>query len=149
MGIQTGANVAVSIGSTGITHSEAGYGADTFTAIGGVESISDFGDTSAEVTFTGLSDGRVQKLKGSRNAGEASIVMAFLQTDAGQAALVTAEADDTSATYAFKVEYSDGEILYFQGQVASYAYSGFGADEVARVTCAVRINSSIIEVAAP
>ena len=149
MGVQTGANVAVRIGSTGVAHTQVGYEADTFVAIGGVESISGFGDTSAEVTFTGLTDARVQKLKGSRNAGNMTITMAFIGGDTGQAALVTAEANDTSANYAFEVEYSDGEIRYFAGQVASVVETVGGADSVLMLECEVRINTSIIKVAAP
>jgi hypothetical protein len=149
MGIQTGANVAVSIGTTASATNQTEYEADTYQAIGGVESISEFGDESAQVGFTGLTDGRMQKLKGSRNAGEANIIMAFLQTDSGQQDLVSAEADDSSDNYNFKVEYSDGEVLYFRAQVASYKRSGFSADDVTRVSCIVRINSAILEVAAP
>lgn len=149
MGIQTGANVAVRIGSTGIAHTAVAYGADTFVAIGGVESISGFGDTSAEVTFTGLTDARVQKVKGSRNAGNMTIQMAFIGTDAGQAALISAEADNTSANYAFEVEYSDGEIRYFAGQVSSVVETVGGADSILMLECEVRINTSIIKVAAP
>jgi hypothetical protein len=149
MGIQTGANVAVSIGSTGIAHNQTAYEADTFTEIGGMESPGDFGDTSAEVTFTGLTDARVQKLKGSRNAGNMSLSMAFIGGDAGQAALAVAEADNTSANYAFKVEYSDGEVRYFAAQVASLVEGIGGADSVLMLTCEVRINTSIIKVAAP
>lgn len=149
MGIQTGANVAVSIGSTGITHTQLAYEADTFQVIGGIESIGEYGDQAAEVTFTGLTDARVQKLKGSRNAGTLNIQMAFLGTDAGQADLITAEADNTSANYAFKVEYPDGEVRYFAGQVASVVESVGGADSVLMLTCEVRINTSIIKVAAP
>jgi len=149
MGIQTGANVEVSIGSTGVDHTEVGYDADTFTLIGGVDSVSEFGDTAAEVTFTGLSDARVQKLKGSRNAGNMSISMGFIGGDTGQEALITAEADDTSSNYAFKVEYSDGEVRYFAGQVASVVENVGGADNVLMLSCEVRINTSIIKVAAP
>jgi hypothetical protein len=149
MGIQTGANVEVSIGSTGIAHTESGYEADTFVLIGGVESISEFGDTAASVTFTGLSDGRTQKLKGSRDAGNMTISMGFIGGDDGQEDLADAEADNTSANYSFKVEFSDGEIRYFAGQVGSVVESIGGADNVLMLNCEVRINTSIIKIAAP
>lgn len=149
MGIQTGANVAVSIGTTTVAANQLAYEGDTYTAIGGVESLSEFGDSSAEVTFTGLTDARVQKLKGSRNAGNMTISMAFLGTDAGQAALITAEADNTSSNYNFKVEFSDGEVRYFSGQVASVVESVGGADSVVMLNCEVRINTPLIKVAAP
>lgn len=148
MGIQTGANVAISIGSTTPMADATAYGGETWTAIGGVESIGSFGDSSAEVSFTGLTDARVQKLKGARDAGTLSISMAFIGGDAGQDALSTAEADDTSANYNFKVEYSDGEIRYFAGQVASVVEQVSGANSVLMLSCDVRINTPIIKVAA-
>jgi len=148
MGIQTGANVAISIGTTTPMADAAAYALDTWTAIGGVESLGSFGDTSAEVTFTGLTDARVQKLKGARNAGTLNVTMAFVGGDAGQDALSTAEADDTSANYNFKVEYSDGEVRYFAGQVASVVEEVSGADSVLMLNCEVRINTPIVKVAA-
>jgi len=148
MGIQTGANVAVSIGTTTPMADAAAYALDTWVAVGGVESIGSFGDSSAEVTFTGLTDARVQKLKGARDAGTLSIAMAFIGGDTGQDALATAEADDTSANYNFKVEYSDGEVRYFAGQVASVVEEVSGANSVLMLNCEVRINTPIVKVAA-
>lgn len=148
MGIQTGANVAVSIGTTTVMDDATEYAADSWQEIGGVESVGDFGDTSSEVTFNGLTDARVQKLKGSRDAGNLSITMAFLGGDAGQDALVAAEADDTSDNYNFKVEYSDGEVRYFSGQVGSIVESVSGANSVLMLTSEVRINTAITKVAA-
>lgn len=148
MGLQTGAKVSVYIGTTTAATTQLQYAADTYVAIGGVESISEFGDTSAEVTFTGLSDGRTQKLKGSRNAGNMTIQMGFLGGDAGQAALVTAEANNTSSNYNFKIQYPDGEIRYFSGQVASVVESAGGADSVLMLSSEIRINTAILKVAA-
>lgn len=148
MGIQTGANVTVEIGTTAAATDAASYALDTYTAIGGVESISAFGDSAAEVTFTGLSDGRTQKLKGARDAGNMSITMAFVGGDAGQNALVSAEADNTSANYNFKITYSDGEVRYFSGQVASVVEEVGGANSVLMLTSEVRINTAIVKVAA-
>jgi len=148
MGIQTGANVAVSIGGTTAMADATAYGGETWVEIGGVESIGSFGDSSAEVTFTGLTDARVQKLKGARDAGNLNIAMAFIGGDSGQDNLIAAEADDTSANYNFKVEYSDGEIRYFAGQVASVVEEVSGANSVLMLNCEVRINTAIIKVAA-
>ena len=149
MGLQTGANAEISIGTTASASNQTEYEADTYQLIGGTEAIPEFGDTSAEVTFTGLSDARVQKLKGSRNAGNINLPMGFLGGDAGQNALIAAEADDTSDNYNFKVEYSDGEVRYFSGQVASVVEGAGGADAVLMLNCEIRINTRIVKVAAP
>lgn len=148
MGIQTGANTIVSIGTTTAMADAAAYALDTWQAIGGTEGGIQFGDSSAEVTFTGLGDGRVQKLKGARDAGTVTLTMAFIGGDQGQDDLATAEADNTSSNYNFKVEYPDGEIRYFSGQVASYVENVDGANSVIMLTCEIRINTAIFRVAA-
>lgn len=148
MGIQTGANVKISIGTTTVATNETEYAADAYVEIKGVESIGSFGDSSAEVSFTGLGDARTQKLKGARDAGNLSITMAFIGGDPGQEDLAAAEADDTSANYNFKVEYADGEVRYLAGQVASLVEEVSGANNVLMLTSEVRINKPIIRVAA-
>jgi hypothetical protein len=148
MGIQTGANVTLHIGTTTAMADAAAYALDTWVEVGGVESIGSFGDSSAEVTFVGLGDARVQKLKGARDAGNLSVTMAFIGGDAGQEDLVDAEADNTSSNYNFKVTYSDGEVRYFSGQVASVVEEVSGANSVLMLTSEIRINTTVFKVAA-
>ncbi|MEM1142727.1 MAG: phage tail tube protein [Pseudomonadota bacterium] len=149
MGLQTGSNVTAEIGTTAAAADAAAYATDTYVIIGGTESVSEYGDSSAEVTFTGASEGRTQKLKGARDAGNVTISMGFLAGDAGQAALAAAEADDSSANYNFRITYSDGEVRYFSGQVASLRENPGGANNVLMLTSEIRINTAITKVAAP
>lgn len=163
MSVQTGAGVKIYIGTTAAHSNQSDYENDTYTEIEQTESIGDFGDTTAEVTFTGLGDARVQKKKGSSDAGNLSITMAFDETSidssplGGQGLLLAASEDTTSSDYNFKIVYNDGSTgsplgtgttRYFSGQVASMVESVSGADNVLMVNAEVRINTPFIRVAA-
>lgn len=163
MSVQTGAGVKIYIGTTAAHANQAAYEADTYTEIEQVESIGSFGDSTAEVTFTGLGDARVQKKKGSSDAGNLTITGA-LDTTAidgsplgGQGFLLAASEDTTSSDYNFKVVYNDlglgdaspqaGTTRYFSGQVATFVESVEGADNIVMFNAEVRINTAIIRVA--
>jgi hypothetical protein len=160
MTVQSGAGVKIYIGTTAAHSNQSEYEADTYTEIEQVESIGAFGDTTAEVTFTGLGDARIQKKKGSQDAGNISITMALDTTTVdssplgGQGQLLAASNDTTSSDYNFKVEYNDagsgspqsGTIRYFSGQVASFVESVEGADSILMATAEVRINTAFIRV---
>jgi len=163
MAILTGANTKVYIGTTAAHANQAAYEADTYTEIEQTESIGDFGDTTNEVAFTGLGDARVQKKKGSSDAGNLSITMAadfaamVSSPLGGQGALLAASEDTTSSDYNFKVVYNDGSTgsplgvgstRYFSGQVGTFVESTSGADNIVMLTTDVRINTGIIRVAA-
>lgn len=163
MSVQTGANSKIYIATTYGTApaDQSAYEALTWVEIEQTESIGEFGDSTAEVTFTGLGDARVQKLKGSSDAGTMSVQMAFNEIASGspltgQGYLVLASANTTVDNYAFKVTYNDattGSPLgtdttrYFAGQVGTFVEGVSGADNVLTVSSDIRINSAIIRVA--
>lgn len=162
MAVQSGAGSKIYLADeTTSQTTQSGYEGLTWTEIEQTEAIGSFGDSTAEVTFTGLGDARVQKKKGSLDAGTISITMGF-KKDAfgsplgGQGKLLAA-ADDTSDTdYNFKIEFDDAgtgspqnpSTRYFAGQVASFVEGVPGADEIIRVESEVRINTSILRVTA-
>lgn len=132
---------------------QAAYEALTYTEVGVVEDLGEFGDESEAITFTSLSDNRVQKLKGPRDAGTFTVVVGQDPTDAGQDVMVSAEA--TIFDYAMYVELNDklnptGENskFYFMGKVMGKRINVGNATNVVRRNFVVGINSSIIEVEA-
>lgn len=160
MTVQTGAGVKIYIGTTAAHSNQSEYEADTYTEIEQVESIGEFGDSTAEVTFTGLGDSRTQKKKGSSDAGNITITGA-LDTSTidssplgGQGLLLAAAEDTSSSDYNFKVVYNDagtlspntGTTRYFSGQVATFRESIQGADNILMFNAEVRINTAIIRV---
>lgn len=117
----------------------------TYAQVGEVESVGDYGDEDADVSFTALSDSRVRHLKGASDAGTTSIVVGLDSGDAGQIAMAVAKKDRSRYDYAFKVEYVDGGIDYFAGKVMSDRKTNIGNGDVLRRNYGVGINSAIYE----
>lgn len=160
MALQTGANKKIYIAvTTGEQANKAAYEAITnWTEIETTDSIGEFGDESADVTFTGLGDGRTQHLKGSRDAGTLSLSFAF-KDDAygsplgGQGMMLAANEDTTNTVYNFKVSFEDStssplghSTRYFGGFVATFREGITGANDVVMVSSEIRINTPIVRV---
>lgn len=161
MAVATGAGAKIYISdATSTATTQGNFEAETYLEFEQTESIGDFGDTTNPVTFTGLGDARVQKIKGSLDAGTLSVVGALNESAdgsplTGQYQFLVAANNTTSASYAFKIELNDATtgsplgtntVFYFLGQVGTYVRSVPGADEILRVTSEVRINSAITTV---
>jgi tail tube protein len=120
-----------------------------WTEIGLVESIGEFGDESADVTFSAIGDSRVRHAKGARDAGTMTVTAGHDPTDPGQAAMVLAE--QSSSNFAFRVTLNDGPPgfsdtdLYFRGLVRSRRKNIGTNDNVVRNTYNVGVNSEIFE----
>jgi len=125
---------------------------DTYTAVGEVESIGNFGDEINSVTFTGLRDQRVRKFKGSRDAGTAEITVAFRATDSGQSSMQAAVDDETQDDFNFRVTINDGTsggsntVFYFSAKAMSDSVEVSSVDNIVRKTYSVAINTAIYEV---
>jgi Phage tail tube protein, TTP len=156
-GIFATAGSKVFIGSS-LSAKSADFGVGDFSAqswveISWLESVGAFGDEAATITFNAIGEGRTQKLKGTRNAGDMQLVCGVDYGDAGQAALKAAEA--TPLNYAFKVQFNDmpsggtsPSLRYFIGIVLSARETLDTANNVIKMTAAIGINSNIVRVAA-
>ncbi|KMO15774.1 phage tail tube protein [Methylobacterium indicum] len=147
----SGAKIFIGPAVTSSTDTTAEFAALTWTEIGLVENLGEFGDESSAVNFTALGDGRVRKAKGARDAGMLSLTVAHDPTDAGQAALEAAEA--TNNKFAFKVVYPDRPVPtgtdgidYFRALVMSKRKNVGSNDNVIRRTYSLGIDSQIFSV---
>ena len=119
--------------------------------IGVIEDLGEVGDQANEVTFTSLSDGRVRRLKGTRDAGVQSLIVGTDDGDVGQDYMLAAQ--ETTFNYPFYIEGNDARTQggansrrYYYGLVMSER-EGFGtADNVVRTTFQIGINSAIFKV---
>lgn len=84
---------------------QASFTSQTWTQISPLENIGALGDTANEVTFTAIGNQRVQRLKGSRDAGTLDLIAAIDYSDPGQIAALAAEASPNS--YAFRIVFND------------------------------------------
>jgi hypothetical protein len=153
MAVDTAAGSKFYIGPVNSTAADStAYEALSYTLVGEVESIGEFGDQYNPVTFTALDDRRVRKFKGSADAGTISLTIGHDSADTGQTNLDTALASDSD--YAFKVTLDDAgtgspsspTTYYFRGKVMSTRVNPGDAENIVRVSAEVAINSAIVKV---
>ena len=151
--INTVSGARVYLGSTQAATTVEQFQADSYTEIGEIEDLGEYGDQNELVTFTAINVDRVQKLKGTADAGEFALVVGADQTDAGQAALIAAQAQKFS--YNVKIVYDDaislggdGSEEYFRGLVMSKRRVSGTANNVLRRNFMIAINSAVLEQAA-
>jgi len=128
----------------------AEYEALTWIELGDTEDLGEVGDTSAEVTGTAISEGRVRKAKGARNGGAMQIICFHQPLDPGQQAFMAAQR--TKDNYAFKLVLSDTPAgggtpttKYFRGLVMSEPVRMGTADNIMRRVFNVSVNSEQVE----
>ncbi|MFO1126373.1 MAG: phage tail tube protein [Methylocystis sp.] len=149
----SGAKVYISAAVTSEPADAAAYAALSWTEIGDVDSLGDFGDEASILTATTLQDQRTFKAKGPRDAGTMVITCLDRPDDAGQIALVAAEA--TKYNYPFKVVLPNrlttggtDEIEYLIGLVSSKRLNVGDASNIVKRVFNVAVNSKITPVAA-
>jgi hypothetical protein len=142
-----GTTIAVAA-SNPATNDQSGYEALSFSTIGEVTDLGEFGRVYALVTHTPLATRAVVKRKGSYNDGTVTMSLAVDDADAGQVILDTAVDDDDD--YSFKVTTQNGTSYYFQAQTMSFPIAVGSADQIVNRNVTLEINSEegIVEVAA-
>lgn len=145
-----GAKLYACATSTPSADDVSAFEALTWIEIGEIESIGEYGDAAAQITFTSLGDSRVRKLKGAYDAGDITVTLAHDPTDAGQLALKTMAAAKFS--YPFKVALEDSadandtdSVEYFHAKVMSRRLNIGGASDVTKRTVSLSIDSAIVE----
>lgn len=142
---------SIFIGTTTSAENLSQFLTDSYTEIGEVEDLGEFGDESEIITFASLADNRNRKLKGIRDAGTLTLVVGDDPSDTGQDALITAEAD--TLAYNFKVVLNDAVTVsgtpsehYFRAFVTSKRQGVGSANNVVRRTFNLAVDTAIISV---
>lgn len=144
MAVQTSAGTTIGI-SAGLpaTDDAAGYGALTFTPIGEVTDLGEYGKVFNLVTHNPIATRRTEKFKGSFNEGSISMGIGEDTSDAGQVILDTAVESD--ANFAFEITAQDGDIDYFQAKVMSKTVNVGSVDSIRSSTVQLEITSGIVD----
>lgn len=144
MSVMTAAGSTVSISTTlPATYDVAGFGALTFTAIGEVTDVSEFGREYNLVTHIPIANRVAKKFKGSYNNGNITLQFGRDMSNAGQTALKAAASSDNS--YSIRIVLQDGTNIYFTGQVMSFKTTLGNADSITGGSATVEIDNDIIE----
>ncbi len=126
------------------------FAGQSWVSVAWLENIGSFGDEATEITFDAIDQGRTQKLKGTRNAGNMEVITGAEYDDPGQINIRAAEA--TPLDYAFKVEFDDAPIAgtpserYFIAKVMSAREQLDTANNVIRLQATLGVNSNIVRV---
>lgn len=134
-----GTTIAVSA-SAPATYDSAGYAALTYTAIGEVTDLGEFGREYALVTHNPIGTRATQKYKGSYNEGAITLAVGLDTDDAGQDLLTTASTSDSN--YSFKVTAQNGDVYYFIAKVMSFKRQFGGVDQITTGAITLEITSS-------
>jgi hypothetical protein len=128
------------------TYDATGFAALTFTALGEVTNIGEFGKVYTLITHNPLATRKTEKLKGSYNNGSATLALAIDKDDAGQILANTAK--DSDAAHSVKVVYQDGSIDYFTALVMSFTTNIAGVDDILSGSINIELDNDIVDVAA-
>jgi hypothetical protein len=156
MGVNTnfGAKLWISSATTTTaTDTQAEFEALSYTQVGKIVSMGQFGDTYQDVPFTPLENARTEHLKGTVDGGTMQLEVGFDASDTGQDALMTALAD-VNGLYAFQVQLGDGSsgspsaptTQYFLGRVMAAPLNIGSANTVPTRSVTISVNTAIIQV---
>lgn len=134
-----GTTLAVSA-STPATFNVAGYSVLSFTNVGEITDLGEFGREFALVTHNPVGSRGTQKFKGSFNEGTMSLTLGLDTDDAGQIIMKAGALSDNN--YSFEVTTQNGDIYYFQAKVMSWKVGVGGVDSITTATCTLELTTS-------
>lgn len=151
MTVQTTTGMVVSVSAASpAAYTQTGFEDLTFTEIGEVTSVGEYGGSANEVEHTPLKSGEIQVFKGVINNGSPSFEYANDSSDAGQLILQAGfNGAEKFTLHSFKIEYSDGETDYFTSYIFSATKNPGGSDTIVSGTAALRNQAAAITVPAP
>jgi hypothetical protein len=141
MTVRSSAGTTIGISSSApATFNVAGYTALTFTTIGEVTDLGEFGREFNLITHNPLGSRGTVKLKGSFNEGAITMQLGLDTDDAGQVLAKTASLAD--ADYSFKVTTQNSDDYYFQAKVMSFKVSVGSVDSVTGATITLELTTN-------
>jgi hypothetical protein len=141
MTVRSSAGTTISL-SAGIpaTFNTAGYTALTWTAIGEVTDLGEFGREFNLITHNPIGSRGTVKLKGSFNEGSITMQMGLDTDDAGQILAKAASLSDND--YSFKIITQNGDDYYFQAKVMSFKVNVGSVDSVTSATIMLELTTN-------
>jgi len=127
------------------TYNKAGFEALTFTEVGAVTEIPQFGKIYNVVTHLPLGSRQTIKRKGSYDNGDIDVPYAFdVDDDAGQ--VILEGAVDSDASFSFRVDIQDPALksVYFTAQVTSRPITVGSTDSIVMANSTLAIDDDIL-----
>ena len=141
MTVHTSAGTTLKISaSVPASFNVAGYSALTFTAVGEITDLGEFGREFTLVTHNPVGSRGTQKFKGSFNEGTMNLSLGLDTDDAGQVLMKAASLSD--GPYSFEVTTQNGDTYYFQAMVMSFKVGVGSVDSITTATCTLELTTS-------
>lgn len=141
MTVRTSAGTTLKISANApATFNVAGYSALTYTSVGEITDLGEFGREFTLVTHNPVGSRGTQKFKGSFNEGTMNLSLGLDTDDAGQVLMKAASLADTA--YSFEVTTQNGDTYYFQAMVMSFKVGVGSVDSITTATCTLELTTS-------
>ena len=134
-----GTSIGITSGAPA-SYNASGYGALTFTTIGEVTDLGEFGREYNLITHNPIGTRGTVKLKGSFNEGSISMQLGLDTDDSGQILAKAASLSDSD--YSFVITTQNGDKYYFQAKVMSFKVGVSSVDSVTSATVSLELTSS-------
>ncbi len=141
MTVRSSAGTTIGLSSSQpATFNAAGYGLLTFTTIGEVTDLGEFGREFNLITHNPIGSRGTVKLKGSFNEGSINMTVGLDTDDAGQILAKTASQSDND--YSFVITTQNGDDYYFQAKVMSFKVNVGSVDSVTTATIMLELTTN-------
>jgi hypothetical protein len=134
-----GSTIAISAAQPA-TFDQAGYEALTFTTIGEVTDLGEFGRDYALVTHNPIATRGTVKRKGSYNEGTMDMKLGLDNDDAGQ--IIAKAASESDNDHSIKVTLQDGSDYYFQAQVMNFKVGVGSVDTITNASIKLELTTA-------
>lgn len=139
--ISVGTELHIALGEPA-TYDVAGYSALTYTEVGEVGTVPEFGGTAQVAEFIPIKTGVVDKRRGSINYGSSQINLARDVTDAGQAALHSGfDGANAGEIHSVKLIHPDQGVIYFTAIITSFTFNLNDANSITQGSVALELLS--------
>lgn len=139
--VSTGAGTTLGISASNpSTYDSTGYAALTYSTIGEITDIPDFGREFQLVTHSPIGSRGIVKKKGSYNEGTIDLKLGLNTDDAGTILLKAAALSDNN--YSFKVTCPTGDVYYFQAIAMSFKVAPGNANSIITATCKLELTTN-------
>lgn len=122
------------------TFDKAGYEALTFSTIGEITDIPDFGREFEVITHKPLGSRGTVKKKGGFNEGSIDLKLGLNTDDPGQ--ILLKEAANSDDDYSFKVAHPTGDVYYFRATCLSFKVGIGNTSSITSATCKLELQTS-------
>ena len=141
MTVHTSAGTRLSLSADApASFDSTGYEALTYTAVGEITDLGEFGREYSLVTHNPIGTRGTQKFKGSFNEGTMNLTIGLDTANAGQVLMQAASMADSA--YSFEVDMQNGDTYYFQAMVMSWKVNVGSVDSMTTASVTLELTTS-------